>query len=93
MDRRNLKNLGSIKGNLSFNEPLKKYTSMRVGGPAEIFFQPYDLKRTEIVFIKIRYECSYFLAWKRKQFTDKRSRNIRCCYLIVTDKKRNYKSK
>ena len=53
MDRRNLKNLGSIKGNLSFNEPLKKYTSMRVGGPAEIFFQPYDLNELKLFLSKL----------------------------------------
>ena len=53
MDRRNLKNLGPIKGNLSFNEPLEKYTSMRVGGPAEIFFQPYDLKELKLFLSKL----------------------------------------
>ena len=49
MDNHSIKkNLKSLKGNLLFNEPLKKYTSMKVGGPAEIFFQPYDLNELKL---------------------------------------------
>ncbi len=32
----------SLRGQLQFNEPLAKYTSWRVGGPAERFYSPAD---------------------------------------------------
>ena len=40
----NLKSsLAGVKGKISFNRPLKRLTWLRVGGDAEIFFQPEDL--------------------------------------------------
>lgn len=37
-----LYNLPKIKGKYKFNEPLKKYTWLNVGGPAEVMFFPKD---------------------------------------------------
>ena len=37
-----LYNLPKIKGEYKFNEPLKKYTWLNVGGPAEVMFFPKD---------------------------------------------------
>lgn len=34
----------SFRGELKFNEPMAKYTSWRVGGPAERFYRPADLQ-------------------------------------------------
>ncbi|MDH5544921.1 MAG: UDP-N-acetylmuramate dehydrogenase [Gammaproteobacteria bacterium] len=33
----------NIRGTVSFNEPMSKHTSWRVGGPAEKFFKPADI--------------------------------------------------
>lgn len=33
----------SLRGELRFNEPMSRHTSLRVGGPAEQFFRPVDL--------------------------------------------------
>jgi UDP-N-acetylmuramate dehydrogenase len=38
------KNLSKLKGTLQQNHPLAEYTSWKIGGPAEYFYQPADLK-------------------------------------------------
>ena len=35
--------LEPLKSKIKFFEPMKKHTSLKVGGPAEIYFQPSDL--------------------------------------------------
>src|SRR5262245_36964011 len=35
--------LGEIRGEVRFKEPLSFHTSLRIGGPADIFVQPQDL--------------------------------------------------
>lgn len=37
-----LENLPSIKGTIEFDVPLKNYTTVKIGGPAEIWLQPLD---------------------------------------------------
>ena len=39
-----LQTLPEVKGEYKFNEPLKKYTWLNVGGPAEVMFFPQDEK-------------------------------------------------
>ncbi len=34
----------TLKGELLFNEPLARYTSVKIGGPADILFYPQDLE-------------------------------------------------
>ena len=43
--------LDPLKSKIKFLEPMKKHTSLKVGGPAEIYFQPSDLD-----------ELSFFLS-------------------------------
>jgi UDP-N-acetylmuramate dehydrogenase len=33
-----------LKGELLFDEPLSKYTTVKIGGPADVFFYPLDLE-------------------------------------------------
>ena len=37
-----LQKLPEVEGKYKFNEPLKKYTWLNVGGPAEVMFFPKD---------------------------------------------------
>ena len=34
---------GSIRGEVLYNEPLSRHTSLKVGGPADLFVTPADL--------------------------------------------------
>ena len=36
--------ISGLKGKLRFNEPMSKHTSWRVGGPADRFYVPHDVK-------------------------------------------------
>ena len=49
-----LKDIDSIKGRIIRSESMKKHTSLRVGGPAELFFQPVDTEDLSIFFSKLR---------------------------------------
>ena len=40
-----------FNGDLRFNEPMSKHTSLRVGGPAEQFFIPHSVEDLSI-FLK-----------------------------------------
>ena len=71
MNNRDIRNLGSIKGNLSFNEPLKKYTSLKVGGPAEIFFQPYDLKELKLFSLNLVLVQQAIFLWQPHKLMEK----------------------
>ena len=44
----------SIRGELIFSEPLKKYTSLRVGGEAEYFFKPADINDLNFSYRKLK---------------------------------------
>ncbi len=39
----------SLKGKVRFNEPLKKHTTFKIGGPARFFVEPRDLKDLTMV--------------------------------------------
>ena len=39
----NLNDLPDVRGTYKFSEPLKKYTWLNVGGPAEVMFFPQDV--------------------------------------------------
>lgn len=42
--------LKKIRGEVSFNEPLAKHTSIKIGGPADIFIRPCDLEDLRTLF-------------------------------------------
>ena len=50
----------SIRGELIFSEPLKKYTSLRVGGEAEYFFKPADIIDLKFFLSKIESDVPIF---------------------------------
>ena len=37
------KQQATLRGELRFDEPMSRHTSLKVGGPAEQFFRPVDL--------------------------------------------------
>jgi len=41
-------NLKNVRGELSFDEPMSKHTSWRVGGPAAILFKPEDVSDLQL---------------------------------------------
>ena len=45
-----------IKGEVKYNEIMSKYTSMRIGGPADVFVWPASLKDLQII-LKHRGSC------------------------------------
>jgi len=49
-----LEDIDSIKGKIIRSEPMKKHTSLKVGGPAELFFKPADIEDLSIFFSKLR---------------------------------------
>jgi len=49
-----LEDINSIKGKIIRSEPMKKHTSLKVGGPAELFFKPVDTEDLSIFFSKLR---------------------------------------
>ena len=49
-------NMPNIRGSISFDKDLSKLSWLKVGGPAEVFFQPYDTE-----------DLSKFLKWLPKE--------------------------
>ena len=54
--------LDNIKGRVRFNEPLKKHTSFRIGGPAEFFIEPKDLTDLKSVLKSLKKNKIPFLV-------------------------------
>jgi UDP-N-acetylmuramate dehydrogenase len=52
----------NLKGKVSFREPLNKHTTFKIGGPAEIFFEPRDLGDLKLLVIAAKkYNIPIFL--------------------------------
>jgi UDP-N-acetylmuramate dehydrogenase len=49
-----------VSGELRENEPLRRYTSWRVGGPAELFFRPADLEDLSLFLRELDAETPVF---------------------------------
>jgi UDP-N-acetylmuramate dehydrogenase len=43
--------LKSLRGKLKLNEPLRGHTSFKIGGPAEVFFEPRDAKDLKLAVV------------------------------------------
>lgn len=54
-------NTSAIRGTLRRDEPMRKHTSWRVGGPAEIYFEPADLD--DLVQFLAQHDASSELHW------------------------------
>lgn len=54
-----------FRGNIRYNEPMKKHTTLRIGGPADYFFEPAD-KQDAISLIVYHYQQNlpYFVLGK-----------------------------
>ena len=52
--------IDSIRGELIFSEPLRKHTSLRVGGEAEYFFKPVDIDDLKLFLSKIEIDIPIF---------------------------------
>ena len=52
----------NLRGELSFNESLSKYTSWRVGGIAQRFYRPADKEDLAGVFISATRRRAYLMA-------------------------------
>jgi len=50
------------RGKLRYDEPMSRHTSWRVGGPADLYFQPADL-RDLVDFLRQRPEKDWPLTW------------------------------
>ena len=46
----NLEWTSKIKGDVRFDEPMSKHTSIRIGGPADIFIFPKDTEDLKTIF-------------------------------------------
>lgn len=57
METQNLKDIfseGLFEGEVKFREPMRNYTSLRIGGPADIFAMPQDLSSLKNMYINLR---------------------------------------
>ncbi len=52
----------SIKGKLMFDEPMSKHTSWRLGGPADRYYVPADLRDLQNYLAELRL-TSIFCGW------------------------------
>ncbi|WP_018247400.1 UDP-N-acetylmuramate dehydrogenase [Orenia marismortui] len=67
MLNQNLKaSLEEIKGlDIQFNEPLKKHTTFKIGGPADIFITPHNIENLQKVLRKTKdYDLEMFILGK-----------------------------
>lgn len=44
----------NLKGKIRFNEPLSKHTTFKIGGPAKIFIEPYNLNDLKLLLRKTK---------------------------------------
>ncbi|MCK5255647.1 MAG: FAD-binding protein, partial [Deltaproteobacteria bacterium] len=63
MQQNALKNLHKlVKGKILFNVPLSRYTSLRVGGPAEIMIYPLNIMELQkVINFSHTYKVPYFI--------------------------------
>ena len=57
METQNLKDIfseGLFEGEVKFREPMRNHTSLRIGGPADIFAMPQDLSSLKNMHINLR---------------------------------------
>ena len=57
METKNLKDIfseGLVEGEVKFREPMRNHTSLRIGGPADIFAMPQDLSSLKNMHINLR---------------------------------------
>ena len=48
------KSFNGIKGKIHFSEPLSKHTTLKIGGPARIFIEPYNLNDLKLLLRKTK---------------------------------------
>jgi UDP-N-acetylmuramate dehydrogenase len=52
----------SLKGKVILGEPLKRHTTFKIGGKADLFIEPYDIDDLKILLKKIKnYKMPFFL--------------------------------